>query len=37
ASHGEAFYTPGPVPLGELPSRGDSALSPGMLPPYSMY
>ncbi|HET6446280.1 MAG TPA: bacillithiol biosynthesis deacetylase BshB1 [candidate division Zixibacteria bacterium] len=37
AAHGEAFYMPGPVPLGELPSRGDSALSPGALPPYSMY
>jgi bacillithiol biosynthesis deacetylase BshB1 len=37
ASHGEAFYTPGPVPLGELPSRIDSALLPGTLPPYSMY
>lgn len=37
AAHGEAFYMPGPVPLGELPGEADTPLSPGALPPYSMY
>jgi bacillithiol biosynthesis deacetylase BshB1 len=35
--YGEAFFMPGPLPLGELPGATGTSLPPGKLPAYSMY
>ena len=37
AAYGEAFYLPGPVPLGELPGLSDPGLPFGELPSYKTY
>jgi bacillithiol biosynthesis deacetylase BshB1 len=37
AVYGEAFYTPGPVPLAQLPSLTDSSPESGALPTYRPY
>jgi bacillithiol biosynthesis deacetylase BshB1 len=37
AGYGEAFYSPGPVPLRGLPGLTGPPSPPGELPPYSMY
>jgi bacillithiol biosynthesis deacetylase BshB1 len=37
AAYGEAFFLPGPLPLGELPGSTGISLPPGKLPAYSMY
>ena len=35
--YGEAFYSPGPVVLDRFPGLSGAALSPGEMPPYSVY
>jgi LmbE family N-acetylglucosaminyl deacetylase len=37
AAYGEAFYLPGPVPLGELPGLTGPAPARGELPSYRTY
>lgn len=37
AAFGEAFFTPGPVPLGKIPGLDQPPPSSGKLPPFSMY
>jgi bacillithiol biosynthesis deacetylase BshB1 len=37
AAYGEAFYTPGPVPLRRFPGLSASPPSPGELPSYRVY
>jgi bacillithiol biosynthesis deacetylase BshB1 len=36
-AYGEAFYLPGPVPVGELPGLSEPRLPPDELPAYRMY
>lgn len=37
ATYGEAFYSPGPVPMQSFPGLNSAPPPPGEMPPYSMY